>query len=65
MAVKIESAKLVSGGTFRFVRKGFAMGKQAFAKEGYAQAKNTKYMQKGNTIVHYNSIMKLWIVEKF
>jgi len=63
MGIKIESYKLVGGGKLLFVKKGFAHGKKAFLKEGWIQAKNPKYVQKGRKTAHYNNVMKVWIVE--
>lgn len=64
MPIKIQTLKLSNKTTLKYVKKGFAVGKKLFAKEGYTQSINPSYMKKGKTIVHYNTVMKVWIVEK-
>lgn len=63
MSIKVENLRLQNGSLLRYVKMGHAVGKKAFIKEGFIQAPNPNYMTKGNIVVHYNNIMKVWIME--
>ena len=64
MAIKTHIQKLSNGNSFKYVKKGYALGKKLFLKEGFKQCNNPMYMEKGKKIVHYNKIMKVWLVEE-
>lgn len=61
--MKIETLKLHNGETVKYIKKGLASGKKMFLKEGFLQMPNPNYLIKGRTVVHYNSILKAWIIE--
>ena len=63
MEIKIEKIKFTSGKELEVMRQNLATGKKILKSNGYEQCPNDLFMQKENSIVHYNKNMKVWIFE--
>ena len=50
-------------GKIRIVSLSFVQGKKLFLARGYMPCWNPKYLSNGKRFVHYNRIMKGWIIE--
>ncbi len=57
-----QTLKLSNGKTMEIVKLGKAAGRKHFKAEGFTQCRNPHYMERDGTIVNFNSIMKVWIV---
>ena len=47
-----------------FIKKGFVVGQKHFRQHGFVQCLNPNYMENDFYTVHYNRILKGWIVDK-
>lgn len=61
--MQIETKKLNNGNDIQYVDITFTKGKNALIKEGYTACNNPLYFKKENSIIHFNKIMNVWIVE--
>jgi len=61
--MKMKQTKTIDGKVHTFLIAGKVKGKNYFLKNGYSHCKNPRYLNKDNSYVHYNSILKAWIIE--
>lgn len=62
--LKLEEVKNIYGNTITRLKKPFKSGKQLLIKEGYNECINPFYVQKDNTFVHFDNVMKYWYFEE-
>ena len=58
-----EKFKFATGKELQVMKESLATGKKILKAEGYKQCPNSLFMQKDNSIAHYNKTMKVWIFE--
>ena len=63
MALKFETKKDSSGKNFTFFRKGKAAGRKELIKNGWEEENNPNFLSKGKRYAHFNSILKVWLIE--
>jgi hypothetical protein len=64
MAIITDTIKYSNGKETTIMRESLAKGKKILLAEGYVECPNSLFMQKYNSIIHYNKTMKVWIVEE-
>lgn len=62
--LKTEKFKFATGKELEVLKEGLTTGRRILNAEGYIQCPNNLFMQKGNSIVHYNKSMKVWIFKE-
>ncbi len=55
--------KKTSNGTITIANLSNKEGKAILIKDGFCKCRNKNYFQKDDTLIHYNSKMKVWIKE--
>ena len=63
MSAIIETITLPDNKKMHILRMLKNSGKKYFLKQGYKECPNPVYLKKDNSIVHYNSVMRGWIIE--
>ena len=58
-----KQTKTIDGKIHNYLIAGKAKGRNYFLKDGYTQCKNPNYLNKDKSFVHYNSILKAWMIE--
>ena len=59
----IETGYTITDDKISFIKMSYKKGLSYFAELGYIICRNSRYMQKGENIVHFNTINKHWIVK--
>jgi hypothetical protein len=63
---EIKTQKDIYGRDYQCIgpHKSIVAGRNYFLKKGYVVCQNRRYMQKGDSLVHYNSLTGYWFFEK-
>lgn len=63
-SAEVKAGYSVTGNKVEYIKMSKAKGKEYFADLGFVQSRNPNYMEKGNTIVYYNSRNKAWHISR-
>jgi len=63
MTIKTKKIKFTTGKEIVIMKENLSVGKKILISEGYQQCPNNLFMQKGNSVAHYNKFHKAWIFE--
>ena len=61
--LKVITAKTSYGAPLVFFKASLRKGRGLLAQAGFTRSLNPNYMKRGDTCVHYNRIMRAWIIE--
>ena len=61
--LETKTLKLANGGSMTVLVTTRRRGIVYFTARGYAPCQNMDYMTNGKSHVHYNSILKCWVIE--